>query len=261
MRAEEVDGGHQHQPGEDAAGEHDGGHPDPNDVAHAEVLGGTVGADGRAFEDVLRTSEVGLVVRAGGPQGEEIVVLEEGIQAAQAQAQEDARGERASTFAGHQDVGTRRSLGVDQGAVLFDDELAAQRDHEQDSEPAAEEREREDSCGLQVEAQKDERGQGEDDAGRDRLAGVADGLDDVVLKDGRLAEGAQDGDGEDRDRDGGGDGEPGAEADVDRDRTEEDGEDAAEQQGAEGELGAGVRGGNEGLEGGCGHRCGLRQSG
>ena len=53
-----------------------------------------------------------------------------------------------------------------------------------------------------------------------------------------LAEGAQDRDGEHGDRDAGGDGKPRAQADIDRDRAEEDAEERAQQQGAEGQLGA-----------------------
>ena len=87
--AEEVDGGHQDQPGEDSAGEHDGGDAEADDVADAEVLGRAVGADGGAFEQVLR-AEVGLVVGLAGPEGEEVVVLEEGVEAAEAEAEEDA---------------------------------------------------------------------------------------------------------------------------------------------------------------------------
>ena len=89
MRAEEVDGGHEDEPGEDSAGEHDGGDADADDVADAEVLGGAVGADGGAFEQVLG-AEVGLVVGLAGPEGEEVVVLEEGVEAAEAEAEEDA---------------------------------------------------------------------------------------------------------------------------------------------------------------------------
>ena len=144
MRAEEVDGGHQHEPGEDSAGEHDGGDADADDVADAEILGGDVGADGCAFEEMLR-AEVGLVVGGGGPEGEEVVVLEEGVEAAEAEAEEDAGGEGAAALAGDQDVGAGGAFGIGEGAVLFDDELAAQRDHEEDAEPAAEERESEDA--------------------------------------------------------------------------------------------------------------------
>ena len=207
----------------------------------------TVGADGGASEEVLG-AEVGLVVGGGGPEGEEVFVLEEGVEAAEAEAEEDAGGEGAAALAGHEDVGAGGALGVDEGVVLVDDELAAQRDHEEDAEPAAEEGEGEDAGGLEIEAEEDERGQGEDDAGGDGLAGVAGGLDDVVFEDGGFAEGAEDGDGEDGDGDGGGDGEAGAEADVDGDGSEEDAEDGAEEEGAGGELGAGFGGGDEGFE-------------
>ncbi len=144
VRAEEVDGGHEDEPGEDSAGEHDGGDADADDVADAEVLGGTVGADGGAFEEVLGR-EVGLVVGLAGPEGEEVVVLEEGVDAAEAETEEDAGGEGAAAFAGHEDVGAGGAFGVDKGAVFFDDELAAEGNHEEDAEPAAEEGKGEDS--------------------------------------------------------------------------------------------------------------------
>ena len=223
MRAEEVDGRHEDEPGEDSAGEHDGGDADADDVADAEVFGGAVGADGGAFEEVLG-AEVEVAVGSGGPEGEEVFVLEEGVEAAEAEAEEDAGGEGAAAFAGDEDVGAGGAFGVDEGVVLFDDELAAERDHEEDAEPAAEEGEGEDAGGLEIEAEEDEGGQGEDDAGGDGLAGVAGGLDDVVFEDAGFAEGAEDGDGEDGDGDGGGDGEAGAEADVDGDGSEEDAE-------------------------------------
>ena len=38
---------------------------------------------------------------------------------------------------------------------------------------------------FEIEAEKDQRGQGEDDAGGDGLAGIAGGLDDVVFEDAR----------------------------------------------------------------------------
>lgn len=136
--------------------------------------------------------------------------------------------------------------------MLLDDELAAKGDHEEDADPAAEECESEDAGGLEIEAEEDERRKGEDDSGSDGLAGVADGLDDVVLEDGGFAEGPEDGYGEDGDGNGGSDGESGAEADVDGDGSEEDGEEAAEDEGAKGEFGAGVGGGNEGGEVGWG---------
>jgi hypothetical protein len=81
VRAEEVDGGHEHEPGEDAAGEHDGGDAEADDVADAEIFGG---ASARMAEPLRRCcgpAEVGFVVGLAGPEGEEIVVLEEGVEA------------------------------------------------------------------------------------------------------------------------------------------------------------------------------------
>ncbi len=78
-------------------------------------------------------AEVGLVVGLAGPEGEEIVVLEEGVEAAETEAEEDAGGEGAAALAGHEDVGAGGAFGVDEGAVLFDDELAAEGDHEEDA--------------------------------------------------------------------------------------------------------------------------------
>ena len=113
---------------------------------------------------------------------------------------------------------------------------------------------------FEIEAEEDQRGQGEDDAGGDGLAGVAGGLDDVVFEDRGAAKGAQDADGEHGDGDGGGDGEPGAQADVDGDRAEEHAEDAAEQKGADGEFGARLVGGDEGLKFGQAGQAILRVS-
>ncbi len=112
--------------------------------------------------------------------------------------------------------------------------------HEEHAQPSADQGEHEDAGVLEIEAEKDERGQGEDDAGGDGLAGIAGGLDDVVLEDGGAAEDAQDADGEHRDGNGGGDRESGAQAHVDRDRAEDDAEDRAQQHGAEGEFRTGI---------------------
>ncbi len=121
--------------------------------------------------------------------------------------------------------------------MLLDDELAAQGNHEQHAQPAADEREHEDARVLEIEAEKNKRREGEDDAGGDGLAGIAGGLDDVVFEDGGAAEGPQNTDGEHSDGDGGGHGEAGAQAHVDRNRAEDDAEDGAEKKGSEGELG------------------------
>ena len=122
--------------------------------------------------------------------------------------------------------------------MLLHNQRPPQRHHEQHAKKSADEGQHEDTRVLQVEAEEDERGQGEDDARGDGLAGVAGGLDDDVFEDGAAAEGAQDADGEDRDGDGGGHREPGAQAYIDRDGAEDDAEERAEQNGAESELGA-----------------------
>src|SRR4029077_3737679 len=93
-------------------------------------------------------------------------------------------------------------------AVLLNDELAAKGNHEQDAQPATEQSQGEDAPEgeLLAEAEKDERGDGEHDAGGERFAGRARGLDDVVFKDGGAAKGTEDTDREDR---GGGGGREG----------------------------------------------------
>ena len=83
---------------------------DADDVADAEVLGGDVGADGGAFEEVLR-AEVRGVVGGGGKEAEEVFVLEEGVDAAEAEAEKDAGGEGAAALAGLEDVGAGGALG------------------------------------------------------------------------------------------------------------------------------------------------------
>ena len=66
MFAEEDDGGHEDEPGEDAARQHDGGDADADDVADAEVFRCDVGTDGGAFEDLLAVGvEVGLPIGCG----------------------------------------------------------------------------------------------------------------------------------------------------------------------------------------------------
>ena len=151
MRAEEVDGRHEDEPGEDAAGEHDGGDADADDVADAEVLGC---ASARMAAPLRRCCGPRSKSRLGvaGQRREEVFVLEEGVEAAEAEAKEDARCEAAAAFAGDEDIGAGSAFGVDEVVVLFDDELAAKRDHEEDAEPAAEEREGEDAGRLEIES-------------------------------------------------------------------------------------------------------------
>ena len=260
VRAEEVDGGHEDQPGEDSAGEHDGCDAHADDVADTEVFSCDVGADGSAFEEVL-VAEVGGEVWGSGEEAEEVLVLEESVKAAETEAEEDAGGEGTAAFACHEDVGAGGALGVGEGTVLFDDELAAEGDHEEDAEPSAEEGEGEDAGGFEVEAEEDERGEGEDDSGGDGLAGVSGGLDDVVFEDAGAAEGSEDGDGEDGDGDTGGNCKACAETDIDGDSTEEDAEEGSEDEGSCRELGARFGGWDEGLKAGSCCHMGISAAG
>ncbi len=124
MRAEELDGRHHHQPGKDAAGKDHAGDTRSNDVTHAEVLRSGVGADRRAG------IPAGRVGWRAGPDREHIFVLEKGIKRAQAEAGEDATGERAAFIAGDQHVGAGCAFRIEQVAVLLHDQLPPQRDHE-----------------------------------------------------------------------------------------------------------------------------------
>jgi hypothetical protein len=190
-----------------------------------------------AFEHVLR-AEVGLELRRSRPGLEEVFVLEEGIDAAQSEAEEDAAGEGAALLAGDQHVGAGRAFGVLEIAVLLNDELAAQGNHEQYAQPAADQRQKEDARVLEIEAQKDQRGQRKDDARSDRLAGVAGGLDDIVLEDRGAAEGPQNTNRKHRDGDRGGHRESGPQAHVDGDPSKDDAEKRSQKNGAQSEFGA-----------------------
>jgi len=180
----------------------------------------------------------------GGPGLEGI--HEEGVGAAEAKSPENATGEGAAAFAGDENVCAGGAFGEREVAVLFDDELAAKRNHEEDAEPSAEKREREDAPEGEfgAEAEKDERGNGEHDAGGERFARGAGGLDDVVFENGGTAEGAENADGQNRDGNGGGDGKTGAEADVHGDSSKQESEERAEDDGANGEFGERFFGGD-----------------
>ena len=245
--AEEVDQRHDNEPREDAAGKDDAGDFGSDDVADSEVFGRGIGVDGGTFEDVLG-AEVGLVFGSVRPGFEEVSILEEGVDAAEAQAEENAAGERATALAGDEHVGAGGAFGVRQGAMFLHDELATERNHEQNAEPAADQGEHEDTGVFEIEAEKDQRGQGKDDTGGDGLAGVAGGLDNVVLKDGGAAEGAENADGEDCDGNGGGDGEAGTQADIDGHGSKDKSEERAEKNGSEREFGTVLAGRNEGVK-------------
>ena len=254
-RSKEMDGGHHDQPREDPTRKHDCRNPRADDVADAEVLGRAIGTDAGAFEQVLRP-EIEVALGSCGPEAEEIVVLEERIQAAESEAEEDARGEAATALSGDQDIRAGRALGVEQRSVLLDDELAAQRDHEQNAEPAAEERQRKDAARLKIVAEKDERGQGEDDARRDGLARVSRGLHDVVFQDAGPAKRPQDRDREHCDGYARGDRQPGAQPNVHRHRAKDHAEERAQDERPGRQLRPRLGCGNKRLKGGlAGCRC------
>ena len=86
---------------------------------------------------------------------------------------------------------------------------------------------------FRAEAEKDQRGDREHHAGRERFACGTGGLHDVVFEDGGAAEGAEDADGKNGDWNRSGDGEPGAQADVNGDRAEQQSEERTEDDRAE----------------------------
>ena len=67
--------------------------------------------------------------------------------------------------------------------MLLDDERPAQRDHHQDAEQAAEDRDDHHPADVHLEAEDHEGGHGHADAERDRLAGRAGRLHNVVFQD------------------------------------------------------------------------------
>jgi len=82
-------------------------------------------------------AKVGIELRRVGPQAEEPVVLEERGRRAESETEKDARGESCHRVRPRSERRRRPCLRIEQRAVLLDDELAAQWDHEQNAEPAA----------------------------------------------------------------------------------------------------------------------------
>ena len=112
------------------------------------------------------------------------------IEAAEPESPEDAAGERAAAISRHEHVRAGGAFGIEQVAVLLDDELAAQRNHEEHAEPSADQRQEKYAPVFQREAEKNQRGQREDHAAGDRFAGRAGRLHDIIFEDADLAEGA-----------------------------------------------------------------------
>src|SRR5262249_21271449 len=109
-------------------------------------------------------------------------VLEKRVDASEPKAEEDTACKGTPMLAGEQHVRTGRAFRISKGAVLLHDKLTPQRNHEEHPQPTANEREKEEARVLKIEAEKDQGRKREDDARRNRLAGIACGLDDVVFK-------------------------------------------------------------------------------
>ena len=218
VRAEEVNQRHHHEPGKNAAGKDDSGNAGSDDVAHSEIFRRDIGADGRALEPIR------LIVRRARPCAKEIVVLEERIDSAEPEPEKDAAGKGAAVLAREQHIRAGRAFRIGERAVFLDDELTAQRDHEEHAEPAADQREKKDARVFEIEAEKDQRRQREDHTGRNGLPGIAGGLDDVVLKNRGPAKRAQHADGEHRYRNRCRDRQTRAQPDIDRDSAKENAE-------------------------------------
>ena len=247
----------QHQPRQHAAGEHDAGDARPDDVADAHVLGRDVDVQRRVREERAARH------RVADRRARQLDDPGEGLpRRPDAEAHEDGLGHVAALLAGDQDVGAGGAFRVGQRAVLLDDQRPPQRHHHQHPEHAAGEgAERDLQVGEvagAVREEEEEGGEGEDDAGRNRLAGGPDGLDDVVLEDRRAAQAFQDRDGQHRDGNRGADGQPGAQAQVDGGGPEQQAEEHPDDHGLERELGRRLAGRHVGLERG---RCrGLGRS-
>src|SRR5258708_7851813 len=214
----------------DADGKQNSGNSGTDDLATAEIFGSDVRAKAGAGEPGW--ASLGLF------RPSEDRFHQEGVNAAESEAPKNASREGAASLACDQHVGARGALGKREVSMLFDDQLAAQRHHEEHAKPAAEKRQRKNppKSKFRAEAQKDQRRNREHDARGERFAGGARGLHDVVFENGGAAERAQDADGEHRDGDGRGDRKPSAQADVHGDRSEEQAEESAENHSAKSEF-------------------------
>src|SRR5262249_16965777 len=122
-----------------------------------------------------------------------------------------------------QSVGAGGALGKAEVAVLFNDERAPEGHKEKTAHPPAEQREGKDppEGELRAKAEKDQRGNGEHYAGRERFTRRAGGLHDVVLENGRAAKGAEDADRQYGDRDRTGHAEAGTQSHINGEGTEQ----------------------------------------
>ena len=158
------------------------------------------------------------------------------VDAANREADEHGSRELPTPLPRNQNLGARRALRVGELAMLLDDQILAERNHEEHAEQSADEREPEDSPELELVAEKEQRGHCVHYSGGDRLAGRADGLHDVLFENRLVTQSLEDGDCEDRDRNRGAEIQPDPERDVDRDQAEHDSEERSEKYRPKGEL-------------------------
>ena len=195
--AEKLDHGNEDQPGEDAARKKHSGRARPDDVAHTEILRREFRRHGRSR--IPR----GLIDRTRQPEKQGFV--KELVHQAQAEAAEHLAGKAAAFLSRDQDVRTGRPLRVSQRAVLDHVQLAPQGNHEEDAQDASCEREEEHARNLrdvELEAEEDQRGEGEDDTRGDRLPRRARRLHNVVFKNRGLTQPLENADGKHRNRNG-----------------------------------------------------------
>src|ERR1700743_400799 len=132
--------------------------------------------------------------------------------------------------------------------MFFDDELTAQRNHEEHAQPSPKQRQHKNADVLKIETEEDQCRKRKDDAGSNRLAGIARRLNDIIFENRRLAERTQYTDRQDRNRDRSRDSKPGAEADIDRHRPEENAENTSQQNRANSKFRARFVGRDKGLK-------------
>ena len=175
MAAEVVDQRDQHHVTEQAAGEHHGGDANPDQPTNAHEQRRHAEAEGRLVE---RAEAVG---RFGD---DELGAVAQELEDRTEQDPAEHRfGRNAAAVTCDQDVGARRALGKGQRVMLLDAQRAAQRDHQQDPQKAADRAQPEHRRRRDLAAEKQQRRHREDDRGRQSLADRSECVDAVVLED------------------------------------------------------------------------------
>ena len=231
MGAEKPDDGNQDQPGKHAAGNHDSGHARPDNVTNAQVLR-------RDFTRKRRARIPQRVpLRRGLPEKQAALLAhQEFVDNSDCRAAKNFPGLDTALFARDQNVCAGLALGESQVAMLLHHQRVAKRNHKQNAQQTAGQRQREDPPVVERVAKKNQRRQRKDGPGRNRFARRAHRLDNVVLKDGRFPQPLENRDGDDRNRNGGADRQAGAQCQVNGDRAKDDAQKRAQQDGAHSEF-------------------------